>query len=141
MARDFRPKAARGKRPSGQARQKKGEQSATGANSVVQASTAKPRREWKGEAAAAAPSSAAGRDEQDSSSSEDNVDDETLLKEIKSMGGDKQDLDLIRKRGKGKAKASRDDDEAEEDVSGLLFTEGEGTHKLRRFRPAGGPRQ
>lgn len=37
------------------------------------------------------------------------------------MGGDKQDLDLIRKRGKGKAKASRDDDEAEEDVSGVLF--------------------
>lgn len=149
MARDFRPKGARGKKAPRQDRHKKGEKSATGANSVVQAGTAKPRREWNKGAADVAVGTGQARDGKVASSAlssddedevDEAVDDETLLREIKSMGGDEQDLDLIKKqsKAKGKAKASQasDDDDVSMIFAKLVIGE-QVAHELSPFLVAG----
>lgn len=93
MARDFRPKSARG-----------GERKT--------AFNVEARKEAKKEV-----SKAKARRSQSSSDDNDDDDDEGLLEEIRAMGGDESDLALVRK---GKGKAGEQEDDAREDVSAVV---------------------
>ena len=98
MARDFRPKSARGGDGKSRVQQ---EGSTAPSKAAVPAHTALKLRKAKAKAVEAGGSGSSDEDEA------------SLLKGIKAMGGDESDLALVRK-GKGKAV----DDDGQDDVSG-----------------------
>lgn len=110
MAKDFRPKAAR-QAAAGSAK-KVGNQGARKSSAPPA-----PAERQKVKPAEEGASPDGDGDEDEDASSEEEEDESALLREIKALGGNEEDLKLISKtKGKGKGKELRDEDE-EVDVS------------------------